>query len=88
MTIRVHDRLKNLNFNNTTEFGCLQKFDYKRKKFQHIIWKWLIESINCPNILTAAKIRTYFASGGGNFGANIHFLLQNFPNIKKIILFG
>ena len=31
-----------------------------------------------------SKIQSFFEIGGG-FGANIHFLLTNFPNIKKII---
>ena len=30
------------------------------------------------------EIRSYFEIGGG-FGANIHFLITNYPNIKKII---
>ena len=30
------------------------------------------------------KIKTYFEIGGG-FGSNIHFLLTNFKNIKKVI---
>ena len=30
------------------------------------------------------NIKSFFEIGGG-FGANIHFLLTNFPNIKKII---
>ena len=30
------------------------------------------------------KIQTFFEIGGG-FGANIHFLITNFPNIKKIL---
>jgi putative sugar O-methyltransferase len=30
------------------------------------------------------KIKSFFEIGGG-FGANIHFLITNFPNIKKII---
>ena len=30
------------------------------------------------------NIKSFFEIGGG-FGANIHFLITNFPNIKKII---
>ena len=30
------------------------------------------------------KIKSFFEIGGG-FGANIHFLITNFPNIKKVL---
>lgn len=81
---RVHDLLKKFKFNNTTEFGCLQKFKYKKKDISTHYLEMANRVDKLSKYFNFSKIRTYFEIGGG-FGANIHFLLQNFPNIKKII---
>ena len=36
------------------------------------------------NTFNFKNIRSFFEIGGG-FGSNIHFLLTNFQNIKKIV---
>lgn len=76
--------IKKYKFNETTKFGCLSKFNYQDKEFSvhylnmaHRI-EHLSESFNFE------KITSFFEIGGG-FGANIHFLLTNFMNIKKVL---
>ena len=71
-------------FENTTEFDCSRKFNYQKKEYS----TFYIEIANRVNNLSAhfdfSKIKSFFEIGGG-FGANIHFLVSNFTNIKKII---
>ena len=76
--------LNKYKFKNTTEFGCIQKFSKNNQEFS----TYYLEIADRVDILSKKfdfnKIQTYFEIGGG-FGANIHFLLTNFKNIKKII---
>ncbi len=71
-------------FENTTEFDCIRKFNYQKKEYS----TFYIEIANRINNLSThfdfSKIKSFFEIGGG-FGANIHFLVSNFTNIKKII---
>ena len=39
---------------------------------------------NLSKYFNFKDIKSYFEIGGG-FGSNIHFLITNFPNIKKIL---
>ena len=39
---------------------------------------------NLSSLFNFRKMNSFFEIGGG-FGANIHFLLTNYPNIKKVI---
>lgn len=68
----------------STEFGCELKFEINKKDYSchYLDIANRIETIS--KFLNINKVVTYFEIGGG-FGANIHFLLNNFPNIKKII---
>ena len=81
---RVEYLLNKYKFENTTDFGCVQKFSKKNKEFSN----YYLEMADRVEILSKKfdfnKIKTYFEIGGG-FGANIHFLLTNFKNIKKVI---
>jgi len=81
---RVGYLLNKYKFENTTEFGCIQKFSKNNYEFSTCY----LEMADRVDILSKKfdfnKIKTYFEIGGG-FGANIHFLLTNFKNIKKII---
>jgi len=81
---RVNYLLNKYEFINTTEFGCIQKFSKSNQEFS----THYLDMANRVDILSKkfdfSKIRTYFEIGGG-FGSNIHFLLTNFKNIKKII---
>ena len=81
---RVNGLLNKYKFENTTEFGCIQKFS----KNNHEYSTHYISMADRVDILSKrfdfTKIKTYFEIGGG-FGSNIHFLLTNFKNIKKVI---
>lgn len=76
--------LKKYKFENTTKFGCVQKFKYKKKNISTHYLEMAYRIYNLSQIFNFSKIESYFEIGGG-FGSNIHFLLQNFPNIKKVI---
>ncbi len=81
---RVNGLLNKYKFENTTEFGCIKKFS----KNNHEYSTHYMSMADRVDILSRrfdfTKIKTYFEIGGG-FGSNIHFLLTNFKNIKKII---
>ena len=71
-------------FENTTEFGCVQKFRYLDKEYSTHYLNMADRINNLSSLFNLEKINSYFEIGGG-FGANIHFLITNFPNIKKIV---
>ena len=80
----VENLINKYHFKNTTEFGCIQIFEKLGIKYSthylrvaDIIEK-LSKSFNFKNT------NSFFEIGGG-FGANVHFLITNFPNIKKIL---
>ena len=91
--------LKNLLFNNSnkikyflekykiedsTFFGCVDKVKIKNNEFS-IHYLHLIERIdNIDKICNLNEINSIIEIGGG-YGANIHLLLQNYRNLKKII---
>ena len=81
---RVNDLLNKYKFENTTEFGCIQKFSKNNHEYStnYISMADRVDILNKRFDFT--KIKTYFEIGGG-FGSNIHFLLTNFKNIKKVI---
>lgn len=80
----VQGLIEKYKFKNTTDFGCIQSFEYLNKNYS---CKYLqiadrIEKLSMS--FNFGKINSFFEIGGG-FGANIHFLLTNFPNIKKVL---
>ena len=76
--------LKKYKFNDTVKFGCLQKFSINNIEYS-IHYLNMAHRIDfLSNIFDFNKINSYFEIGGG-FGANIHFILNNFKNIKKIL---
>ena len=81
---KVLELIKKYKFKNTTEFGCLSKFSKNNKEYstQYLEMAHRIDILNKK--YNFKKITSFFEIGGG-FGANIHFLQTNFPNIKKII---
>lgn len=81
---RVKYLLSKYKIEDSTEFGCQLKFKHNNKEFSK---KYLemcdrIDTIN--KLIDMNKIASYFEIGGG-FGANIHLLINNFKNIKKVI---
>ena len=81
---RVFELLNKYNFENTTEFGCVQKFSKNNKEYSVNYVEMAHRIENLSKIFDFNKINTFFEIGGG-FGSNIHFLLQNFKNIKKVV---
>ena len=80
----VKKLIEKFKFNNTTEFGCVKKFKYLNKEYSTYYLKMADRVNKIAGIFDFNEIRSYFEIGGG-FGANIHFLITNYPNIKKII---
>ena len=80
----VENLIDKYHFKNTTEFGCIQIFEKLGIKYSTIYLRMadriekLLKSFNFKNT------NSFFEIGGG-FGANVHFLITNFPNIKKIL---
>tara|TARA_Y100000816_G_C26100532_1_gene583112 strand:- start:1274 stop:2290 length:1017 start_codon:yes stop_codon:yes gene_type:complete len=81
---RVQDLINTYYFNKTTEFGCVQKFNMNNVDYSCFYLEVANRVDHIRNFIDLKKIRTYLEIGGG-YGANIHFLIQNFQNIKKII---
>ena len=80
----VHDLLKKYKFENTTEFGCISSFKYLNKKYSCHYLEMADRISKLSKQFNFNDIFSLFEIGGG-FGANIHFLITNFPNIKKIL---
>lgn len=71
-------------FKNTTNFGCITKFRLKDKEYSNLYIEMANRIDKLSDKFDFGKIFSFFEIGGG-FGANVHFLLTNFPNIKKIV---
>ena len=80
----VIDLLSKYKFENTTEFGCIQKFEYLKNEYSMHYLVMADRINNLSSLFNFRKMNSFFEIGGG-FGANIHFLLTNYPNIKKVI---
>lgn len=83
-SIEVKKLIEKYKFENTTEFGCVRKFKFSTKEYSIHYLKMADRVDKLTEIFNFNKIKSYFEIGGG-FGANIHFLITNYPNIKKII---
>tara|TARA_A100001015_G_C15016412_1_gene725754 strand:- start:1522 stop:2541 length:1020 start_codon:yes stop_codon:yes gene_type:complete len=81
---KVKNLIKKYVFEKTTEFGCTNKFTLNNIDYSthYINLAYRIDILS--NTFNFKNIRSLFEIGGG-FGSNIHFLLTNFQNIKKII---
>ena len=82
--VSVQNLLKKYKFLNTTKFGCIRKFTYQEKEYSTHYLNLANRIDNLSERYDFKKIKIFFEIGGG-FGANVHFLLMNFPNIKKVI---
>ena len=80
----VHNLLKKYKFENTTEFGCLSSFQYLNKDYSCHYLEMADRIDKLSKLFNFGDIFSFFEIGGG-FGANVHFLISNFPNIKKIL---
>ena len=81
---KVKYLLKNYIVKDTVNFGSISTFKINDSEyaFRYLYILNLIDLIN--NKINLKKIHSFFEIGGG-FGANIHLLLNNFKNIKKIL---
>lgn len=81
---KVNQLLKNYVVKDTVNYGSVGNFEINNKKhaFQYLDDLHLIDLIN--NKINLNKIDSFFEIGGG-FGANIHLLLNNFKNIRKVL---
>jgi putative sugar O-methyltransferase len=64
--------------------GCLQKAKIDGQDFSVFYLSVLEQQDNLASLIKFNKIKSVFEIGGG-FGANIHILLENYKNIKKVI---
>ena len=80
----VQNLIKKFKFENTTDFGCVQSFEYLKKNYSCHYLKMAHRINELSKSFDFKNIKSLFEIGGG-FGANIHFLITNFPNIKKIL---
>ena len=80
----VENLINKYHFKNTTEFGCVQIFEYLGVEYSTIYLQMADRIEKLSKSFNFKKINNFFEIGGG-FGANVHFLITNFPNIKKIL---
>ena len=81
---KVQNLISKFQFNNTTDFGCVQSFEYLNKNYSCHYLNMANRINNLYKDFDFKNIKNYFEIGGG-FGSNIHFLITNFSNIKKIL---
>ena len=82
--LSVQNLIKKYKFTETTKFGCLKKFTYFDKEYSIYYLNMAHRIENLSKKFDFSRVKFFFEIGGG-FGANIHFLLTNFTNIKKVI---
>ncbi len=81
---RIKELLDHYTLDNTTAFGCVEKIHLFGKEYStHYLESLnkidiIAQSINFNNVTSALEI-------GGGFGCDIHILLQNYKDIKKVI---
>ena len=80
----VKNLLNKFKFKNTTDFGCVQSFEFLNKNYSCHYLNMADRIDKLSKSFNFKSIKSFFEIGGG-FGANIHFLVTNFPNIKKIL---
>ncbi len=81
---RIKDLIKQYKFINTTEFGCVRKVNIGGKEFSTNYLEVSNRNSIISKYINFNNIKSYVEIGGG-FGSNIHYLLTNYNNIKKII---
>jgi len=69
---------------NSTSFDCVDKVKIENKEYSTQYLSFVDRLENLSTVFDFKKINSIIEIGGG-YGANIHLLLQNFKNIRKII---
>ena len=80
----VEQLIEKYKFDNSLEFGCIQKFFKNDKEYSCFYLEIANRTENLSKFINFKNLKSYFEIGGG-FGANIHFLINNFENIKKVV---
>jgi putative sugar O-methyltransferase len=80
----VQNLINKYKFENTTDFGCINFFKYLDKKYSCLYMEMAYRVEKLSKSFDFKNTKSFFEIGGG-FGANVHFLLTNFPNIKKVL---
>jgi len=81
---KVNNLISKYKIEDTTEYGCETKVEINGKHYSMAYLDMCERIDNIMNFIKFNEIRSYMEIGGG-FGANIHLILQNFKNIKKIV---
>ena len=81
---KVKNLINKYQINDSINFGCVSKIKINNLEFSTLYLEMIERIDNLSKIYNLNKINSFIEIGGG-FGANIHLLIQNFPNIKKII---
>ena len=81
---KVKELIKKYKFENTVNYGCCQKFSIGGIEYSNLYLEIANRIDNISKFQDFKSFNSFFEIGGG-FGANVDFLLTNFPNIKKII---
>lgn len=78
-------KLSNIfHFNDTVNCGCEDFSILNNKKISNHYLTIADTHLNFSKKIDFKKIKSFFEIGGG-FGANIHFLIQNYSNLNKIV---
>ena len=80
----IKELSKKFIFDNTVNCGCEDYSTISGKKISNYYLTVADTHLNFSKNIDFKKLNSFFEIGGG-FGANVHFLLQNYSNIKKII---
>ena len=80
----VQNLIRKYKFENNTGFDCIQLFQYLNKKYSCHYLQMADRIEKLSKSFDFKNTKSFFEIGGG-FGANIHFLVTNFSNIKKIL---
>lgn len=75
---------RNYSYKNTVNCGCKDFSIINNNRISNYYFLISNTHHNFKKQNKFKKLNSYFEIGGG-FGANIHFLLQNYKNLKKII---
>ena len=76
--------ISNYKIKNSVSYGCKSYFKNQNGNFSTHYLGMCDRIDNINNLIKLSDLRSYMEIGGG-FGSNIHILIDNFKNLKKII---
>jgi len=81
---RVHELLRKYAMPPSLEGGCLEYVEVNGEKIATLYLMLLHEHDLVAEQVDFSTVRSFFEIGGG-FGTNVHLLLENYPNIRKVV---